>query len=54
MENYKKYIGKTLNGKYLITELLGSGGMSHVFKAKIRRARATLKHTLSLPFPFDL
>lgn len=35
MDNYKSYIGKTLNGKYLIKELLGSGGMSHVFKATV-------------------
>lgn len=42
MENYKKYIGKTLNGKYLITELLGSGGMSHVFKANVIGADTTV------------
>lgn len=31
----QQYIGKTLNGKYLIKELVGCGGMSYVFKAEI-------------------
>ena len=33
MERYEQYIGKTLNGKYTIKELLGVGGMAYVFKA---------------------
>ena len=35
MERYEQYIGKTLNGKYLIKELLGIGGMAYVFKASV-------------------
>ena len=35
MERYKQYIGKTLNGKYTIKELLGIGGMAYVFKATV-------------------
>jgi len=35
MERYEQYIGKTLNGKYVINELLGTGGMAYVFKASV-------------------
>lgn len=35
MERYEQYIGKTLNGKYTIKELLGVGGMAYVFKATV-------------------
>jgi serine/threonine protein kinase len=35
MEKYEQYIGKTLNGKYTIQEMIGSGGMSYVFKASV-------------------
>ena len=35
MERYEQYIGKTLNGKYTIQELLGVGGMAYVFKATV-------------------
>lgn len=35
MEVYEQYLGKTLDGKYVIKELLGIGGMSYVFKAQV-------------------
>lgn len=35
MELYEQYLGKTLDGKYVIKELLGIGGMSYVFKAHV-------------------
>lgn len=35
MEHYEQYIGKTLSGKYVIEEMIGLGGMSYVFKAKV-------------------
>ena len=29
----EKYIGKVLNDRYMITEVIGVGGMAYVFKA---------------------
>ena len=32
-----KYIGKRLDGRYLVEELIGIGGMANVYKAKCHR-----------------
>ncbi len=42
MERYEQYIGKTLNGKYTIKELLGVGGMAYVFKATVQGTDQTV------------